>query len=168
MAVNIKDLKRFPTKVTQKDQTYGCIPASVTAVMTYHDAKANVSEDLVLSRWTNAVANSGGKLKMCNISFGSLAEHVLEPRFGNDWKFEVEVRENYSDWMQLVEENVRASLPPIIAWISAVTKAHATPVLGYNSDRFLVHDPFKGKGDVLWRKSLENVRCNDVLIISRR
>jgi hypothetical protein len=131
----IANVKGFPCKTRQQTKIW-CIPAVVEAVMKYHDPTAVVDQKLLVEEYVKTK-------EFITISYDSLKDNVLIPKFGSEFCFFIEVHPEFEEWKLAVQKYVRLDLPPLVS-IRAGNDFHMNAILGFTELLFMTYDPAAG------------------------
>lgn len=127
--------------------------------MKYLDSSVTVDQKILVEEYK--------KIKeFKSISYESLKDTVLIPKFGSKFCFIVYVYPRFEDWKLAVQKYVCNDLPPLVS-VWATGGFHMNVILGFTDLLFLAYDPATGCKPV----SIEKYRGNnqpDILVIKRR
>ena len=153
----IANVNSFPCKIRQQTKIW-CIPAVVEAVMKYLDPNEIVDQKLLVEEYVKTE-------EFKTISYESLRDSVLIPKFGSEFCFFIEVRSEFEEWKSAVQKYVRLDLPPLVS-IRAGNDFHMNAILGFTKSLFMTYDPAAGCKPVPIEKFKGNHQP-DILIIKR-
>ena len=154
----ISDLKRFPCYIRQETPIW-CIPATVEAVMKYLDPSLVLEQKSLVEEYIKS-------RDFGTICYANFKDAVLEPRFGTEFCFTIEIFPEFEDWKNAIKKFVLLNLPPLIS-VRVQAGAHMAAILGFTDSLFLSYDPAIGCKPVFIEKFRDKFLA-DVLIIKQR
>jgi len=106
-AKTVINLERFP--FIKQNTQIACIPASIEAVVKYHDPACKVDQDRIVESFESNVGN------LHEINFGNISELLNKHLLNDSFRFKRVIEDNFDEWVKVIEANVNLNRPPLIS-----------------------------------------------------